>query len=110
MSDDTITVCSLRDDGTQDRHEMRMSEYYNSLDNSKQYQLCDNRSCRHDIDMHSAVKNFKKDIAGKCNVHGCRCRRYKVGELITAREIKTGKKRVKATVGFPWQSATMTLD
>ena len=114
-SDDTITVCSLRQDGTQHRQEMKMSQYYGQLDNSKQFQLCKNRTCKHDIEMHAAVKDYAKDIAGKCNVHACKCKKYKIGELVTAKELASGHKRVKATVGFPWQpmsagEITSTLD
>jgi len=110
VDDNTIIVCSLRADGTQHRQEMKMSEYYKNLDNSKQFQFCSNRTCKHDIDMHAAVKNYKKDLAGRCNVHGCKCRRYKLGELITAKELETGKKRVKSTIGFPWQPMPLLED
>jgi hypothetical protein len=91
--DSLVTVTHINPDGTQQRKEMRLSEYYNRLDCSKQYQLCSNKYCRHDIDEHAAVKDYKKNPAGKCNVALCRCRKYQVGELVTKKELESISKQ-----------------
>ena len=105
-SDDMVTVCSIRPDGTQHRVEMRLSEYYNQLDSSKQFQLCSVRLCGHDIEMHAAVKDYKTKLAGRCSVHGCSCKGYKPGKLVSKKELDTGQERIKTTIGFPWQPTT----
>ena len=86
-SDPMITVATLREDGTQERKEMRASEAWKRIDFTKNYQLCRNRICRHDISLHAGVKNYKVEIAGKCQVHNCKCRHYKLGELVSQREL-----------------------
>jgi hypothetical protein len=79
--DKLITVCYKNDT----RKKMRMSEAYAAMDMSKNIALCAN--CQHSIDVHSAVKNFRRDFAGKCSRKNCPCRRYKPGVIVTKKEL-----------------------
>jgi hypothetical protein len=98
IEDPNVTVCWEDSEGIDHRATMKESEARSRIDNSKNIAFC--AKCKHDINKHAAVKNWRMQAAGRCHIKSCKCRRYEPGQIKTKKELDLERAKIKAKSSY----------